>query len=212
MEQFRNIKDDADSSYIGKLFNKQVFLKGKKCESADEWLENEVWQKAWFEKIEEYAKRGKIDLILTKSISRFAGNTEDKNKFQQTQNEIRKLEDRISKLVQMKIDGEISQEDFKREYSALCEIKNKHIEIKNSYIEKEIDDNEKLRQVSIIREIINTNSNPLTEFDDSIFKAIVDKVIVRTPVSFSFILINGMEFAIDGREYSYGRKFKTREY
>ena len=56
----------------------------------------------------------------------------------------------------MKIDGEISQEDFKREYSALCEIKNKHIEIKNSYIEKEIDDNEKLRQVSIIREIINT--------------------------------------------------------
>ena len=112
----------------------------------------------------------------------------------------------------MKIDGEISQEDFKREYSALCEIKNKHIEIKNSYIEKEIDDNEKLRQVSIIREIINTNSNPLTEFDDSIFKAIVDKVIARTPVSFSFILINGMEFAIEGREYSDGRKFKTREY
>lgn len=169
-------------------------------------------KKAWFEKIEEYAKRGKIDLILTKSISRFAGNTEDKNKFQQTQNEIRKLEDRISKLVQMKIDGEIAQEDFKREYSALCEIKNKHIEIKNSYIEKEIDDNEKLRQVSIIREIINTNSNPLTEFDDIIFKAIVDKVIVRTPVSFSFILINGMEFAIDGREYSDGRKFKTRGY
>ena len=112
----------------------------------------------------------------------------------------------------MKIDGEISQEDFKREYSALYEIKNKHIEIKNSYIEKEIDDNEKLRQVSIIREIINTNSNPLTEFDDSIFKAIVYKVIVRTPVSFSFVLINGMEFAIDGREYSDGRKFKTREY
>ncbi len=52
----------------------------------------------------------------------------------------------------------------------------------------------------------------ITEVDDSIFKAIVDKVIVRTPVSFSFILINGMEFAIDGREYSDGRKFKTREY
>ncbi len=57
MEQFRNIKDDTDGSYIGKLFNKQVFFKGKKCESADEWLENEVWQKAWFEKMEEYAKR-----------------------------------------------------------------------------------------------------------------------------------------------------------
>lgn len=98
-----------------------------------------------------------------KTIERVVKKSKDKNKFQQTQNEIRKLEDRISKLVQMKIDGEISQEDFKREYSALCEIKNKHIEIKNSYIEKEIDDNEKLRQVSIIREIINTNSNPLTE-------------------------------------------------
>ena len=147
-----------------------------------------------------------------KTIERVVKKSKDKNKFQQAQNEIRKLEDRISKLVQMKIDGEISQEDFKREYSALCEIKNKHIEIKNSYIEKEIDDNEKLRQVSVIREIINTNSNPLTEFDDSIFKAIVDKVIVRTPVSFSFVLINGMEFTIDGREYSDGRKFKSREY
>lgn len=46
----------------------------------------------------------------------------------------------------------------------------------------------------------------------SIFKAIVDKVIVRTPVSFSFVLVNGMEFAIDGKVYSDGRKFKTREY
>ena len=87
-----------------------------------------------------------------------------------------------------------------------------YIPSRDLYIEKEIDDNEKLRQVSVIREIINTNSNPLTEFDDSIFKAIVDKVIVRTPVSFSFVLINGMEFTIDGREYSDGRKFKTREY
>ena len=83
---------------------------------------------------------------------------------------------------------------------------------KDSCIEKEIGDNEKLRQVSVIREMINTNSNPLAEFGDNIFKAIVDKVIVRTPVSFSFILMNGMEFAIDGREYSDGRKFKTREY
>ena len=40
----------------------------------------------------------------------------------------------------------------------------------------------------------------------------IAKVIVRTPVSFFFVLINGMEFAIDGREYSDGRKFKTREY
>lgn len=49
-------------------------------------------------------------------------------------------------------------------------------------------------------------------FGIGLYLCIVDKVIVRTPVSFSFILINGMEFAIDGREYSDGRKFKTREY
>ena len=45
MEQFRNIKHDADSSYIGSLFNKQLAFEGKTCESADEWLEKEVWQK-----------------------------------------------------------------------------------------------------------------------------------------------------------------------
>jgi hypothetical protein len=112
----------------------------------------------------------------------------------------------------MKIDGEISQNDFKREYTLLSEIRDKHIERKNNYIEKEIDNDEELRQISLVREIINTNSNPLTEFDESIFKSIIDKVIVRTPVSFSFVLINGMEFAIDGRKYNDGRKYKTREF
>lgn len=57
MEQFRNVGDGADGSYIGKLFNKQVCFKGRKCKSADEWLDDDVWQKAWFEKIGEYAKR-----------------------------------------------------------------------------------------------------------------------------------------------------------
>ena len=43
-------------------------------------------------------------------------------------------------------------------------------------------------------------------------ESIIDKVIVRTPVSFSFVLSNGMEFAIDGRKYNDGRKYKTREF
>lgn len=98
-------------------------------------------------------------------------------------------------------------DDFKREHSTLYEIRDRHIDIKNNYIKKEIDKNEKLYQISVIRVIINTNSNLLTEFDDSIFK-----VIVHTPVSFSFILINGMEIPIDSRKYSDGRKFKTRDY
>ena len=112
-------------------------------------------------------------------------------------------------IFQMKIDGEISQNDFRREYTLLSEIRDKHIERKNHYIDKEIDNNEKLRQISLVREIINTNSNPLTDFDDDIFKTIIAKVIVRTPVSFSFVLINGMEFDIDGRKYNDGRKYKN---
>lgn len=147
-----------------------------------------------------------------KTIERVIKKSNDKNKYQQVHNEIKKLEDKISKLVQMKIDREISQNDFKREYTLLSEIRDKHIERKNNYIEKEIDNDEKLRQISLVREIINTNNNPLTDFDDDIFKAIIDKVIVRTPVSFSFVLINGMEFAIDGRKYNDGRKYKTREF
>ncbi|MGN1034763.1 MAG: hypothetical protein ACI4PK_04185 [Oscillospiraceae bacterium] len=40
-----------------------------------------------------------------KTIERVVKKSKGKNKFQQAQNEIRKLEDRISQLVQMKIDG-----------------------------------------------------------------------------------------------------------
>lgn len=39
-----------------------------------------------------------------------------------------------------------------------------------------------------------------------------EKVIVRTPVSFSFVLMNGMDFAIDSREHGDGRKFKASAY
>lgn len=112
----------------------------------------------------------------------------------------------------MKLDGELTQEDFKREYAYLCEIKDKKFDLKNAYIEKEIDDNEKLRQISTIRELINTNSNPLTEFDDKIFKVIIEKVIIHNPISFTFVLINGMEFSIDAKPFHDGRKYKTREY
>jgi len=42
------------------------------------------------------------------------------------------------------------------------------------------------------------------------FNSLIDKVIVCTPVS--FVLINGMEFAIDSRKYNDGRKYKNREF
>ena len=147
-----------------------------------------------------------------KTIERVVKKGKDKNKYQHAVKEIRDMEERISKLVQMKIDGELSQDDFKREYETLCAYRDKYIAIKDEYIENEINDNEKLRQITVVRDVINTNTNPLVDFDDGLFKALIEKVIVRTPIDFSFVLVNGMEIAIDGKEYSDGRKFKTREY
>ncbi len=136
----------------------------------------------------------------------------DKGKYEKAQKEIKVIDDKISKLVQMKINEEISIDDFKREYESLNTYKEKFVEIRNNFIECEINGNEKLRKISLIKEIINTNNNPLKEFDDQIFKAIVDKVIIINPISFKFVLVNGIEIPVDAKEYRDGRKYNHRDY
>ena len=54
-----------------------------------------------------------------KTIERIIKKGHDKTKYEKALKEIRQVDDKISKLVQMKIDGELSADDFKREYDNL---------------------------------------------------------------------------------------------
>lgn len=63
LEQFRFF-DYSDASEGGgysadvfKKFNKRLYDRNRRCESADEWLSDELWRNAWLYKVEELAKR-----------------------------------------------------------------------------------------------------------------------------------------------------------
>ena len=147
-----------------------------------------------------------------KTIERIIKKGHDKTKYEKALKEIRQVDDKISKLVQMKIDGELSADDFKREYDNLNTYKEKFVDVRNQFVENEINGSEKLRKISVIKEVIHTNSNPLTEFDDKIFKSIVDKVIIHNPISFTFVLVNGLEIPFDAKDLRDGRKYNHRDY
>ena len=57
LEQFRRVDYSGDDSYMGRLFIKQFYKKGRRCESNREWLTDSLWQGLWLDKVEEYAKR-----------------------------------------------------------------------------------------------------------------------------------------------------------
>lgn len=63
LEQFRFFKyknDDDSDGYAGNVFgffNKNLYYNTERCESADEWLTDEKWKKAWLFKVREFAKR-----------------------------------------------------------------------------------------------------------------------------------------------------------
>jgi hypothetical protein len=135
-----------------------------------------------------------------------------KGKFNQAQKNIREVENKISMLVEMKLNGEISLDDYKREYDKINAYKDKLVGIKDKIVSDEISIDEQKRRITKVREIIHNNSNPLNDFDDELFKSLIEKVIIQNPVTFKFVLINGIEIPIKATELSDGRKFKSREY
>ncbi|MDY3303748.1 MAG: cellulase family glycosylhydrolase [Clostridia bacterium] len=63
LEQFRYFNYDrvADTnSYeddVFRKFNKRLYIGHQKCESASEWLSEDIWLDAWLKKVKEFAKR-----------------------------------------------------------------------------------------------------------------------------------------------------------
>lgn len=63
LEQFRyfDYEKIADSdSYaddVFRKFNKRLYHNGKRCESAEEWLREDIWREKWLDKVRELARR-----------------------------------------------------------------------------------------------------------------------------------------------------------
>lgn len=125
---------------------------------------------------------------------------------------IKTLETEISELVTMKLQKQIDDVYYNKEYQKRV-LETRDLEHQRDCLtDSQVSAADFKARMEQIQSVIHGNSNPLTEFDPYLFETLIQKVIVHSPVDFTFVFVNGVEMRIDATKYSDGRKYKNRKY
>lgn len=157
------------------------------------------------------ADKGKFFDSFIKTIENVIKNSPDKENYKDVEKDIKQIDCEISELIQMKIRNEISLDDFNREYTKINECKDKLLGVRSAFIEEQVSTGDKKQKIARIKEIICSNDNPLTDYEDDLFISLIQKVMVDNPVTFTFVLQNGMEIPIDATKHHDGRQYKNKK-
>ena len=106
--------------------------------------------------------------------------------------QVEEITGKIKELVRFQIQGKISEDDFEKEHAKL---KSQLDKLKKAQIGKP-DDNKssmdiKFRMIQI-ETFFKRRDCMLKDFDEDVFKALVERVVVKTPTHICFELKNGM--------------------
>lgn len=66
-----------------------------------------------------------------------------------------------------------------------------------SFLNRQLNDTKHKEKVEYIKETIGNGSEPLSEFDDSLFVALIDKVIIKSSEHFNFVFESGIEMEVE---------------
>lgn len=104
---------------------------------------------------------------------------------------IKALEADLSELITLKLHKEIDEKAYGREYQRISgAITNLQIK-KDEVVTENLEYAKDISKMKAVKEIIGDGSKPLREFDDALFEAMVDKVIIRSTTDFEFIFESG---------------------
>lgn len=107
------------------------------------------------------------------------------------------LEQDLSELVQLKLRKQIEDKYYNKEYERIT-LELEKVSAKKDRLEMQhLDDVKYKDKLSAISKIVDNGDEPLTEFDDDLFVALIDKVIIKSPNHFIFILESGQEYEAD---------------
>ncbi len=135
-----------------------------------------------------------------KTIEESIGSNETVQKSKKISEDIYKYERRLSKLVELNIDGLITKEDYESKYTHITkkleELKNEQQNLESNYKEQK-DLKEKIQS---FKSIFN-NNQLMTEFDREIFENVIDTDIIgkidesgiRNPYSVTFVFKTGLK-------------------
>lgn len=107
------------------------------------------------------------------------------------------LEQDLSELVQLRLRKQIEDKFYNKEYAKITEELESVSQMKNETEMEHLDDVKYRDKLDAISKIINSGDEPLTEFDDALFVALIDKVIIKSPTHFLFILESGQEYEVE---------------
>lgn len=103
------------------------------------------------------------------------------------------LEADLSGLITLKLHKDIDEKAYGRDYQRtnkeITDLQMKKSELVTENLEYTKD----ISKMQAVRGIIGDGSQPLTEFDDALFEAMVEKVIIKSTTEFEFIFESGQK-------------------
>ena len=107
------------------------------------------------------------------------------------------METDLSGLISMKLHKEIDDEAYNREYQRLnrelTDLRIKKDEIDKTKLQKTKD----ISRITAVKDIIGDGTKLLTEFDDNLFEAMVEKVIIISQTEFEFHFESGQALRVE---------------
>jgi site-specific DNA recombinase len=108
--------------------------------------------------------------------------------------DINTFENDLSELIQLKIRHQIDDSFYNKEYKRIRAELDTLSEKKESLREVNLNQNKMQEKLDYIKKIIGGNTEPLQEFDDKLFKTLVEKVLVKDAKHVVFVFEDGLEF------------------
>lgn len=161
-----------------------------------------------YNKLNEERTTNNINLLS--AIKKMTEETVFEKDIKRLENEKVKLNDRLSNLVDMKLDNIIDNDTYVKKEKELLNKIDEVSEKLNSYKSEIINKDKQIKRLNKIEEVINTTPR-LEEFNEDCFKNLIDKIIVgeidengnKNPNVIKFILKTGKnyDFLIDNQKY-----------
>jgi len=114
----------------------------------------------------------------------------------------------LKELIKMRTQKQIDDACFNVEADERKQKLQELIEERDKLADSQISLVEQNLKMERIKAAIHNNSNPLTEFDPHLFQTVIEKVIIHSPIEFTFCFQGGVQIKIDAEKYHDGRKMK----
>lgn len=103
----------------------------------------------------------------------------------------------LSELIQLKLRHQIDDTYYNTEYLRITGELESLQEQKESLRDMSLDNAKMKEKITVIKETIGCDTQQLKEFDDELFKILVDRVLIRDEKHITFVFESGLEFDVE---------------